>query len=408
MAAFRYTALAHSGHTESGVIEADSARHARGLIRGQGLTPVDVTLIEREAQTPRRARGKLRGTDLALLTRQLSSLLTAGLPLERALSALIEQAETHYQRDVLAAVRADVLSGSPLAYAMTSRSRDFPDIYRALVAAGEQSGRLADVLDRLATYLEDRASLQQQVMTAFIYPAILTLVAVIVVILMLTYVLPQVVAVFDQSKQKLPLITVLVMGASDFLRHWWWLILGILAGAWTMYRHALRRESVRLRHDAGWLRLPIMGRLQLSLDTARFASTLAILVGGGVPILKALEAGAATMSNRTLRHDVEAATTRVREGSSLARALSSTTGQRDSRGRFPPVLIHLIASGEATGNLPDMLERAARTQTDELKRRTLTMTNILQPAIVLVMGVVVLIIVLAMLLPIIEINTLVK
>jgi general secretion pathway protein F len=202
------------------------------------------------------------------------------------------------------------------------------------------------------------------------------------------------------------------MAASDFLRHWWWLLLLLLAGGWWSYRRALRSDVVRLRHDAAWLNLPILGRLQLSLDTARFASTLAILVGGGVPILKALEAGAATISNRTLRRDVDAAAVRVREGAPLARALSvpaeNSSINKHVRGRFPPVLVHLIASGESTGNLPDMLQRAARIQTEELQRRTLTLTSLLQPVVVLVMGAAVLVIVLAMLLPIIEINMLVK
>ncbi|MFN7667912.1 MAG: type II secretion system inner membrane protein GspF [Burkholderiales bacterium] len=416
MAAFRYIALTDSGATTKGVIEAESARHARALIRQQGLAPVEVDAIAQTADSGssvlRKQRGRLRTTALALLTRQLATLLSAGLPLERALSALIEQAENDYQRDILAAVRTDVLAGSSLATALNAQERDFPEIYRALVAAGEQSGDLAKVLDRLATYLEDRASLAQQVLTAFIYPALLTLVAVLVVILMLTYVLPQVVAVFDQSKQKLPLVTVLVMAASDFLRHWWWLLLALLAGGWWSYRRALRSDVVRLRHDAAWLNLPILGRLQLSLDTARFASTLAILVGGGVPILKALEAGAATISNRALRRDVDAAAVRVREGAPLARALSvpaeNSSVNKHVRGRFPPVLVHLIASGESTGNLPDMLQRAARIQTEELQRRTLTLTSLLQPVVVLVMGAAVLVIVLAMLLPIIEINTLVK
>jgi general secretion pathway protein F len=417
MTAFRYIALTESGDTTKGVIEAESARHARALMRQRALAPLEVEPIlqatgvgEVAGSLPR--RGKLRSPALALLTRQLASLLSAGLPLERALTALIEQAENDYQRDVLAAVRTDVLGGSSLATALKSQARDFPDIYRALVAAGEQSGDLAEVLDRLATYLEDRSSLIQQVMTAFIYPAILTLVAVLVVILMLTYVLPQVMAVFDQTKQKLPWITVLVMAASDFLRQGWWVILVASMASVGIYRRALRNDSVRLRHDAAWLNLPIVGRLQLSLDTAQFASTLAILVSGGVPILKALEAGAATISNRALRQDVNAAAARVREGASLARALSVKVDKASQnpkeRGRFPPVLIHLIASGEATGNLPEMLQRAARTQTDELRRRTLTLTSILQPAVVLVMGAIVLIIVLAMLLPIIEINTLVK
>jgi general secretion pathway protein F len=416
MSAYRYTALTESGATIKGVIEAESLRHARTLLRQQSLAPTQVEAIDQNPlisnanKVPRRS--KLRLTELALLTRQLASLLAAGLPLERTLSALIEQAENDYQREVLAAVRTDVLAGSSLATALHAQARDFPEIYRALVAAGEQSGDLAEVLDRLATYLEDRASLTQQVTTAFIYPAILTLVALLVVILMLTYVLPQVIVVFDQSKQKLPLMTVLVMAASDFLRHWWWLLLTLGVAGWWSYHRALRSDAVRLRHDAAWLNLPILGRLQLSLDTARFASTLAILAGGGVPILKALEAGAATISNRALRQDVNAAAERVREGSSLARALSvqaeTTRPNTQVRGRFPPVLIHLIASGESTGNLPDMLQRAAHTQTEELQRRTLTLTSLLQPAVVLLMGAIVLIIVLAMLLPIIEVNTLVR
>ncbi|HEU4621716.1 MAG TPA: type II secretion system inner membrane protein GspF [Burkholderiaceae bacterium] len=418
MAAFRYEALTAAGKTEAGVIEADSARHARSLVRARGLAPVAIDPIVDDAQgSGRRARGgKLRSGELALTTRQLASLLSAGLPLERALSALIEQAERPHVRDVLASVRTDVLGGQSLAIALNRYPRDFPDIYRSLVAAGEASGDLSKVLDQLATYIEDRNTLSQKVMLAFTYPAIVSGVALLVVIGLLTYVVPQVVSVFDQTKQKLPMLTVILIGISDFLRGYGWLLILAIAGGAFALRTALKQEAFRRRWDRRLLDIPIVGRLLRSLDTARFASTLAILVGGGVPILKALEAGARTVGNLAMRDDVDAAIVRVREGASLARALAAgaeldeeaIAAGRKAKGHFPPVLIHLIASGEQTGNLPDMLQRAAQGQADELSRRTLALTSLLEPALILTMGVVVLVIVLAVLLPIIEINQLVR
>jgi len=417
MAAFRFQALTDAGKTDSGVIEAESARHARSLVRARGLAPISVEPISADAAgTAESASGvrlrgrKLGNTELALLTRQLASLLSAGLPLERALSALIEQAERVHVRDLLAGVRTDVLGGSTLAGALERRRRDFPDIYRALVAAGEQSGNLGLVLDKLATYVEERNTLTSKVVMAFVYPAIVSTVALLVVIGLLTYVVPQVVAVFDQTKQKLPTLTLMMIWLSDFLRARGWMIaVGLVLGG-LGFKRALGNDGFRARFDAWLLTLPIFGRLVQSLNTARFASTLAILVGGGVPILRALEAGGRTVGNSAMRNDVDAAIVRVREGTSLARALAAGAkgdgGTR--RGLFPPVLIHLIASGESTGNLPEMLSRAATGQGEDLARRTMVLTSLLEPVLILVMGAVVLVIVLAVLLPIIEINQLVR
>lgn len=416
MAAFRYEALTDAGKSERGVIEADSARQARALVRARGLAPVSVDPISGDAALAangksRRMRGRLRTGELALATRQLASLLAAGLPLERALSALIEQSERAHVRDVLASVRTDVLAGNSLASALEQHKRDFPDIYRALVAAGEQSGDLGLVMDRLATYIEERNTLSSKVMLAFTYPAIVTVVALLVVTGLVTYVVPQVVSVFDQTKQKLPLLTVMLIALSDFLRSYGWLLVLALVGAGFALRSALKGEAFRLAWDQRMLKLPIVGRLVQSLNTARFGSTLAILVGGGVPILKALEAGAQTIGNTAMRRDVDAAIGRVREGSPLARALAAGAEPgRDgrARGSFPPVLIHLIASGEQTGNLPEMLRRAAQGQADELSRRTIMLTTLLEPVLIVTMAVVVLVIVLAVLMPIIEINQLVR
>lgn len=416
MAAFRYEALTDAGRTESGVIEADSARHARALMRARGLAPVQVDPVARDAANDGQSgrsirRGRISNTDLALATRQLASLLAAGLPLERALSALIEQAERAHVRDVLAAVRTDVLAGGPLANALEQHKRDFPDIYRALVAAGETSGDLGEVLDRLATYIEERNALTTKVVMAFVYPAVVTFVAICVVVGLLTYVVPQVVSVFDQTKQKLPILTVIMIGLSDFLRAYGFVVLGAGIAAVLAFRQMLKSPAFRLRWDTRLLRLPVLGRVIQSLNTARFASTLAILVGGGVPILKALEAGARTIGNLAMRQDVDATVIRVREGTSLARALGvgkQRGGGSSGKSTFPPVLIHLIASGESTGKLPEMLRRAAQGQTDELTRRTLLMTSLLEPALIVLMGGIVLVIVLAVLLPIIEINQLVR
>lgn len=406
MPAFRYEAADMSGAARNGVINADSARAARADLRAQGLAPISVdaiaTQLDEAGQARRGAFGdRLSAVELALFTRQLASLLEAGLPLEQALSALLEQAERTYVRDLTGSIRSEVLGGVALSDALAKHPRDFADIYRALVASGEQIGHLALVLTRLADYIERHNALVQKVRLAFTYPAIVTVVAFLIVIFLLTYVVPQIVSVFANTKQKLPLLTVMMLGVSDFVRHYGWVVLLAVAAMGYVWHRALQNAAIRLRWHAWLLTAPLYGKFERSLNTARFASTLAITTGSGVPILRALQTSRDTLTNVAMRAQVEAATASVREGVGLARALSAHK-------HFPPLLIHMIRSGEATGELPAMLERAANAQEQDLERRAMTMAGLLEPALILAMGVVVLLIVLAVLMPIIEINQLVR
>ncbi|MEE2976309.1 MAG: type II secretion system inner membrane protein GspF [Pseudomonadota bacterium] len=402
MPAFRYEAADAAGKTDKGVIEADSARQARTLLRARGLTPLLVDALG--AQATKRGGSsfgkRLSAQENALVTRQLASLLVAGLPLDEALAALADQAERAYVGELLAAIRAEVVGGSSLSVALAQHPKDFPDIYRALVSAGEHSGNLGLVLSRLADYIESRNALTSKIKLAFTYPAIVTVVAFAIVIFLLSYVVPQVVSVFANTKQKLPTLTIIMLWLSDFVRNWGWLAAIVLVALGLLIRNLLKQPALRLSWHKWLLTAPLFGKLVRGYNTARFASTLAILTSAGVPILRGLQAAGETLNNVALKTNVEDASTRVREGTSLARALAA-------QNQFPPVLVHLIRSGEATGNLPAMLERAAQGEAQELERRTLFLTGLLEPALILTMGVVVLLIVLAVLMPIIEINQLV-
>ena len=402
MPAFRYEAADATGKTDKGVIEADSARQARTLLRARGLTPLLVDALG--AQATKRGGSsfgkRLSAQENALVTRQLASLLVAGLPLDEALAALADQAERAYVGELLAAIRAEVVGGSSLSVALAQHPKDFPDIYRALVSAGEHSGNLGLVLSRLADYIESRNALTSKIKLAFTYPAIVTVVAFAIVIFLLSYVVPQVVSVFANTKQKLPTLTIIMLWLSDFVRNWGWLAAIVLVVIGVLIRNLLKQPALRLSWHKWLLTAPLFGKLVRGYNTARFASTLAILTSAGVPILRGLQAAGETLNNVALKTNVEDASTRVREGTSLARALAA-------QNQFPPVLVHLIRSGEATGNLHAMLERAAQGEAQELERRTLFLTGLLEPALILTMGVVVLLIVLAVLMPIIEINQLV-
>lgn len=406
MAAFRYEAVDASGATRKGVVNADNARSARSDLRAQGLLPITVEAIaagvDESGKVRRRAFGdKLSSVELALFTRQLSSLLEAGLPLEQAFTALLEQAERPYVRDLIASIRSEVIGGASFSDALARHPRDFEDIYRGLVTSGERIGQLARVLTRLADYIERRNALIQKVRLAFTYPAIVTVVAFAIVIFLLTYVVPQIVSVFANTKQKLPLLTIIMLNISSFVRNYGIYVLLVLIATGWFIRKALQNPATKLRWHTWKLTAPIYGKFERSLNTARFASTLAITTGSGVPILQALQTSQQTLSNVAMRILVEDATASVREGVSLARALSAQK-------HFPPMLIHMIGAGEMTGELPKMLERAANAQEQDLERRTLTIAGLLEPALILAMGVVVLLIVLAVLMPIIEINQLVR
>jgi general secretion pathway protein F len=399
---YRYEAADALGQIESGHLEADSQGGAFASLRGRGLTAL---LVEQERNSQSSGgtmfSPKLSDNDLAWATRQLASLLGARLPLEAALSATVEQAERKHIAQTLSAVRADVRGGMRLAEALAARPRDFPTIYRALIAAGEESGDLAQVMERLADYIEERNNLRGKILTAFIYPGVVGLVSIAIVIFLLSYVVPQVVSAFSQARQDLPGLTLVMLNASDFIRAWGVVCFAAMAGAFWAWRLYLRNPSARLRWHHRILRLPLIGRFVLGLNTARFASTLAILGGAGVPLLRALDAAGQTVSNDRLSLSISDATARVREGVNLAAALKIEKV-------FPPVLIHLIASGEKTGSLPPMLERAAQTLSRDIERRAMGMTALLEPLMIVIMGGVVLVIVMAVLLPIIEINQLVQ
>ncbi|MEO6974947.1 MAG: type II secretion system inner membrane protein GspF [Gallionella sp.] len=406
MPAFSYEAVDASGASKKGVLNADSARAARSDLRAQGLVPITVDAIagqlDETGLTKRSAFGDhLSTVELALFTRQLASLLEASLPLEQALSALLEQAERTYMRDLVASIRSEVISGASLSDALARHPRDFADIYRALVSSGEQIGQLTRVLSRLSDYIERRNALVSKVKLAFTYPAIVTVVAFLIVIFLLTYVVPQIVSVFANTKQKLPFLTTVMLNISDFVRLYGWIVLLVVIALAFVWRHALKNPAIRMRWHTWLLTAPFYGRFERSLNTSRFASTLAITTGSGVPILRALQTSRDTLTNVAMRAQVEEAANSVREGVGLARALSVHK-------HFPAMLIHMIRAGEVTGELPAMLERASNAQEQDLERRAMTMASLLEPALILAMGVVVLLIVLAVLMPIIEINQLVR
>ena len=405
MPAFRYQAVNATGVTSKGILRADSPRAARSDLRAHGLVPFSLDIISSETASSERRMfrfgDKLTNIELALFTRQLAALLGANLPMEQAFDALMEQAERPYVRELIAAIRAELMGGASLSDALAHHPRDFADIYRALVNAGEQTGQLATVLARLADYIENRNALIQKLRLAFTYPAIVTVVAFLIVIFLLTYVVPQIVSVFASTKQQLPLLTTIMLALSDFVRQWGWLVALIVVASWAVWQRSLRDPERQLRWHRWLLHAPLIGRFQRSLNTSRFASTLAITTSAGVPILRALHTSRDTLSNIAMRQQVDEATNAVREGVSLARAL----GEQQN---FPPMLIHMIRAGEATGELPAMLERAAQMQAQDLERRALTLAGLLEPLLILSMGVVVLLIVLAVLMPIIEINQLVR
>jgi len=400
MEAFQYQALDATGRMVSGVLQADTPRQARNQLRAQGLLPSAVDQVHaRERARQVWARG-ISAAELSLVTRQMATLLDSGLTMEQSLNALIEEAAEPMTREVLTGVKTEVTAGLSLANALGAYEKSFPDFYRALVHGGEESGALPTVLQHLADYLDARQSLKQKTGLALLYPILVTVVAIMIVTGLLVYVVPQVVQVFQQSRQSLPLLTRALIALSDFLREAGpWLLLA-LGGGFAAARMALRRDETRRRWHGLLLRLPGLGPLIRGINTSRFASTLAILVGGGVPLLSALASGSRVMTNMVLRDAVERAIERVREGAGLSRALGETRA-------FPPLLIHLVASGEVSGKLEQMLQRAAQLETQALERRLTVLLTLLEPMMILVMGGIVLLIVLAILLPIIEINQLV-
>jgi general secretion pathway protein F len=397
LSAFRYEAVDAGGRIARGVVEADSARAARDAVRARGLTPTAVN-----AAPPASAQGlAVNAPQLAMATRQLATLAQSGMTLDAALAAAAEQAEAPRVAKLLDAVRGDVAAGEAIHSALARHPRAFSPLYRGLAAAGAESGKLPDVLLRLADYLEARQALRQRFIAAMVYPALVTLIALGVIGVLLVYVVPQIVSVYQQSHQALPLLTRALIATSEFFRAtgWYWLAALVVAvAAWLV---AWRREAFRRRCQEALLRAPVAGRLARSLDTARFASTLAILTGSGTPLLRALDAAADVVRMLPLEDAARAAAKLVREGVPLARALKE---QRV----FPPVFVHLVASGEASGRLTPMLERAAAELEGEAERRLTWIAALVQPALIVAMGALVLILVLAVMLPIVTMNQLIR
>lgn len=404
MPAFKYEALTAAGRTQTGLLEADSARAARSQLRERQLTPLSVEAVAQESSAPGGLRWRPRafsGSTLSVWTRQLAGLVGSGLPLERALTALADEAEAPRQRELLAQLRAEVNAGATFARALATAPREFDEVYRGVVAAGEASGALGTVLERLADDLEERQQLRAKLIGAMAYPAVVTLIATAIVIFLLSYVVPQIAQSFVTSKQALPALTVFMLALSDFVRHWGWLLLLALFGGGIAFALALRQPALRLRFDAFWLRLPLAGRLARGYNAARFAATLGMLANAGVPILKALQAAAETLSNHAMRADALDALVQVREGAPLGAALAA-------KKRFPGLLAMFARLGEQTGRLPEMLSRAGAQLGSEVQRRAMALATLLEPLLIVGMGAIVMLIVLAVLQPIIQLQSFVR
>jgi len=404
MGAFEYVALDKSGKESKGLIEGDTPKHVRQLLRDRSLLPVAVTEVaQKEAKRQRSFsfRSGMSAAELAIVTRQLASLSQSGLPLEEALLAVAQQNDNPRSKSIVLGVRSKVVEGHTLADGLKEFPQAFPDLYRSTVAAGEQSGHLDVVLERLADYTEARQELKQRINNAMVYPIALILMSIGIIAFMLASVVPRIVSIFENTAGELPALTRIMISSSDFLRNQWVFILLALAaigyGIWWL----LKQEGPRRKYHHFLLRMPIAGRLTRGINTARFTRTLSILAGSGVPILEALKISAAVIENLPMREAVLDASLRVREGASISQSLATSK-------LFPPMMIHLIASGEAGGKLEEMLTRTANYQEREVDGLIATLLGILQPLLIIIMGGIVMTIVLAVLMPIFEINDLIR
>jgi general secretion pathway protein F len=404
MGAFEYTALDPTGRERKGVLEGDTARQVRQLLREQSLLPVEVNEVAQEEIRRKGATFSFRrgvsAADLALMTRQLATLVHSGLPLEEALMAVSEQSEKPRIRTIVMGVRAKVMEGHALADGLADFPNVFPEIYRATVAAGEQSGHLDTVLERLADYTENREQMRSRTVNAMLYPILLFAVCIGIVFMLLTFVVPKIVKQFENSKADLPILTQALIGISDFVRDWGLLMVAGIVAAAFLFRRWLRDPAARRRYHAFLLRLPLIGKVVRGSNTARFARTFATLTSSAVPVLDAMRISGEVVTNLPMRDAVEVAATRVREGAPIGKSLGASK-------IFPPMMIHLIASGETSGELETMLDRAATNQEREMDSILGAVVGLLGPLMILVMGGLVLLIVLAMLLPIFQLNELI-
>ena len=407
MAVFEYRALSGEGVQEKGMLEADSPRQVRQILRDKGLTPLSVASASEKRGVQKASRGSfaflrksISTTTLALITRQLATLIQASMPIEEALAAIAAQQEKPRVKNILLAIRSSVMEGFTLAASLELFPQHFPHMYQATVAAGEHAGHLDKVLVRLADHTEQRMQSRQKVQLALMYPVILLLAAVGIVSFLLGYVVPDVIKVFIDSGQELPLITQLLISASEGFKRWWpWLLVIITVIIFSVI-HLLGRPGIRLKWHSRLLSIPVIGRFSRVLNTAQFAGTLSILTSSGVALVDALEIAARVVSNDRLKCSIKESARKVSEGTSLHLSLKES-------GYFPPLMLHMIASGEATGELDTMLDRTAQNQQMELENKVSMLVGLSEPLMLVIMGSIVLTIVLAILLPILNMNTLI-
>ena len=409
MPAFEYKAVDQNGRNKKGFLEGDSARHVRQLLKEQKLIPIEVDAVKGEIKTNKTGfintnstrRLKLSNTDSALITRQFATLLGSGLNIEECLTVLIAQSEKHKTKSILSGIRARIVEGYSMVDALEQYPRSFPEIYRAAVAAGEHSGNLATVMDNLANYLEERQSLQQRLSIALIYPIILTTVSVLIVTALLTFVVPKVVVVFEGANQTLPILTRIMIATGDFLRANY-ITMTLSICALVLGLNALfKRPKPRLWLDNLILKFPMTSQLSREINSARLARTLAIMIQSGVPLLTAMRSAEGVLSNTLLRSELQKSAIDVSEGSSINKALIR-------HNRFSPLFTQMIASGEASGRLGEMLEKSANALETGVKNRLAVIMGLFEPIIILIMGGLVMLIVLAILLPVFDMNTLIK
>ena len=405
MPAFEYVALDERGRTKKGVLEGDSLRHVRQLLRDSGLSPMDVAMTTSaepkvgKPSTFNRWFGKLRPMDMVIFTRQLATLVNAGLPIEQALSAVSQQTNRRKARSIFMSVRSRVMEGHTLTSSMAEHSSTFDELYRSSVAAGEQSGKLDVVLENLANFLERSYESRRNVESSLYYPILLFICAILIVGGLMTNVVPTIVDVFDKSGEELPMVTSLLISVSDFLRTWAWVLLISLIAFVVVVRYALSIPNIRI----GWHRIkliiPVIGWFARSMNATRYANTLAILGSSGVPLVDGMKISSAVVANLWIKKKLDEALTQVSEGSSLNRALDSTK-------QFPPIFVHMVASGEQSGTLDSMLHKSAEYQQKDLERIISTMVELFRPMMLLFMAGIVLLIMVAILLPIINMNQL--
>ncbi|MDH5231201.1 MAG: type II secretion system inner membrane protein GspF [Gammaproteobacteria bacterium] len=404
MSAFEYVVLNDKGKETKGVIEGDTARQVRQMLREKGWTPLSVEEVHLKEQRQQKQFSLFKGVssaDLTLVTRQLSTLVGSGIPVEEALKAVSEQTDKPRMKSMIMGVRSRVLEGHTLANAFNDYPHVFDELYRSTVEAGEQSGHINIVLERLADYTESRQIMRQKLSQALIYPILVTIVAISVIVIMLAVVVPKVVTMFETTGGQLPFLTVALIAISDFIAAWGFALVILIGLGVLGFSYLMKLEGPRYRVHEIFLKLPLVSKLTRGMNTGRFTSTLAILSVSGVPVLDAMRIAGQVLVNLPMRRGVNNAAKKVREGATIFAAL-------DAEKIFPPMTIHLIASGESSGNLEEMLERAAQNQEREVEGLLGTLISLFEPIMIVVMGGTVLLIVLAIMLPILEMNTLVQ